>query len=212
MKAKFLGLAIAAAGCVAALPAYASLSADGLTYTLTESTTANPSVDDFALMITGINGTSDTEGGRYGVVAFAFNQPSGFVSATAPSGFTYMAGGLSAGGCDGSGNFFCFSNGSSITQSPLAANSALTFDFSVDATSLSSWGSSGNPSDFKIAWDGNKSNGYGTDNFKSGYNLVSENLAPTPAPAPEIDPASATAAMTLLAGGLALLRGRRRKA
>lgn len=123
-----------------------------------------------------------------------------------------MGGGLNAGGCNGTGNFFCFSNDSSITQSPLAANSELTFDFSVDATSLSSRGSSGNPSDFKIAWDGNKSNGYGTDNFKSGYDLVSENLPPTPAAAPEIDPASATAAVTFLAGDLALLRGRRRKA
>lgn len=34
---------------------------------------------------------------------------------------------------------------------------------------------------------------------------------PPPAAAPEIDPAMATSALTLLAGGLAVLRGRRRK-
>ena len=33
---------------------------------------------------------------------------------------------------------------------------------------------------------------------------------PTPVTAPEIDPASATAGLTLLAGGLAVLRGRRK--
>jgi LPXTG-motif cell wall-anchored protein len=32
-----------------------------------------------------------------------------------------------------------------------------------------------------------------------------------PVPAPEIDPASAMAGLTMLAGGLAVLRGRRRK-
>jgi hypothetical protein len=37
-------------------------------------------------------------------------------------------------------------------------------------------------------------------------------LKPTPVAAPEIDPSSALAAMSLLAGGLAGLRGRRIKA
>ncbi|MGH8290669.1 MAG: hypothetical protein ACREV7_16890 [Steroidobacteraceae bacterium] len=35
--------------------------------------------------------------------------------------------------------------------------------------------------------------------------------SPTPAAAPEIDPEMAAGALTLLAGGLAVLRGRRRK-
>lgn len=212
MKAKLpklLSLAIAVAGCVVILPAHA-LTADGLTYTLTAFTTANPDVDNFALTISGINATTDTEGGRYGVLALAFNEPSGFVSATAPSGFTSMGGGLDAGGCNGSGNFFCFKNSASITHSALAANSTLTFDFSVDATSLSTWGSSNNPDDFKITWDGSKSKTH-NGKFTSGYNLVSEDLTPTPAKAPEIDPAGAAAGLTFLAGGLAMLRGRRRK-
>ena len=213
MKTKFLSLAIAVAGCIAVMPAHA-LTADGLTYTLTAFKTADPKIDNFTLTISGINGTSDTEGGRYGVFALAFNQPAGFVDATAPSGFGYHSGGLSSGGgggCNGTGNFFCFQNTQSIAQSALAANSTLSFNFSVQAGGLSTWGSISNPDDFKISWDGRKSRHYGTDDFKSGYDLVSRNLPPTPAAAPEIDPASATGALTFLAGGLMLLRSRRRE-
>lgn len=210
MKTKFLGLAVALVGCVAVLPAHA-LTADGLTYTLTAFKTANPDIDNFTLSISGINAPSDTERGRYGVLAFAFNEPTGFVSATAPAGFTYMAGGLDASGCSGSGNFFCFKNDASVTQSALAANSTLTFNFSVDASSLSTWGSMSNPADFKITWDGSKSKTHRDGKFTSGYDLVSENLPSTPAKAPEIDPASASAALTFFAGGLAMVRARRRR-
>jgi len=145
MKTKFLGLAVALVGCVAVLPAYA-LTADGLTYSLTAFNTANPDLDQFTLTISGINGTSDTEGGRYGVFAFAFNKPTGFSWDTAPAGFDPYEGGLNSGstgggGCStGSANFVCFQlhDPSAITQSPLAANSTLTFTFSVDATGISS--------------------------------------------------------------------------
>ena len=217
MKAKFLGITATAIGCLAVMPAYACvggvdpLTCDGVTYTLTSLSTVNPAVDNFALSITGINGTSDTEGGRYGVLAFAFNNPSGFVSATAPSGFSYQGGGLDAGGCNGTGNFFCFKNDNSITQSALPADSTLAFDFSVDASSLSTWGSTSNPADFKITWDGSNSKLH-DGKFTSGYDLVSEDLPPKAAAAPEFDPASAEAAFTLLAGGLVLLGSRRRKA
>jgi len=37
------------------------------------------------------------------------------------------------------------------------------------------------------------------------------NPSPSPVQAPELDPASAMAGLTMLAGGLAVLRGRRRK-
>ena len=201
MKA-ILSLAVALAGFLPVLPAQA-LTADGLTYTLTAFTTTNPSVDNFTLTISGINGTSDTEGGRYGVFALAFNQPTGYLGVAAnPTGFATQSGGLSstgAGGCNGSGNLFCFQNLMPIAQSALAANSTLSFNFSVAATGVSTWGTSVNPDDFEISWDGSNSN----------YDHVSQNLAP--AAAPEIDPASATAALTFLAGGLAMLSGRRRK-
>lgn len=222
MKTKFLSLAVALAGCIAVLPAHA-LTADGLTYTLTVFKTAKPDTDQFTLTISGINGKSDQEGGRYGVFALAFNEPTGFLSDTAPAGFAPMSGGLSSGssggGCNGHGNFICFENTHPIGQSALSANSTLTFTFSVSATGISTWGASAinNADDFKISWDGSKSKSYDykdpTDagDFKSGYDHVSENLPPKPAAAPEIDPASATAALTCLAGGLAVLRGRRRR-
>lgn len=203
MKA-ILSLAVALAGFLPVLPAQA-LTADGLTYTLTAFTTASPDVDNFTLTISGINGASDTEGNRYGVYALAFNQPTGYLGITAmPAGFATQSGGLSSGGsggCNGSGNFFCFQDLLPIAQSSLAANSTLSFDFSVAATGIATWGTAVNPDDFKISWDGGKNN----------YDHVSQNLTPTPAAAPEIDPSSATAALTFLAGGLAMLGGRRRK-
>jgi len=200
------------------LPAYAALQADGLTYTLTAFHTPNPNVDTLTLTISGINGSSDTEGGRYGVFAIAFNDPSAFAQLTDPAGFTTIPGGLSSGGgggCNGTGNFICFQNTLPITQSSLAADSTLTFNFSADLSNFSAAAAADYQDDFKISWDGSKSKKYGTGNFKSGYDLVSQNLpldyAPTPHAAPEIDPASATAAVTFLLGGLVVMGGRRRR-
>src|SRR5690348_7376733 len=107
-SAKWLGVAVVATVCAATSPAQASIVVNGITYTLIQQTTANPLTDLFTLNISGINALTDTEGGRFGVESFAFNQPTGFVSATAPSGFTTSAGGLNANGCNGAGNFFCF--------------------------------------------------------------------------------------------------------
>lgn len=214
MKAKFLSLAVAIAGCMSVVPAYA-LTADGLTYALTPFATPNPDVVNLTLTISGINGSSDTEGGRYGVFAIAFNNPSGFARITGiPTGFARMPGGLSSGGgggCDGHGNFVCVQDTQPIPQSLLPADSTLNFNFSVDLSNFSPSAAAGYQDDFKISWDGSKSNHYGSSSFKSGYDHVSENLPLTPAAAPEIDPGSATAALTFLAGGLAMLRGRRRK-
>lgn len=219
MKAKFLSFAVAVAGCMAVLPAYASLKADGLTYTLTAFATPNPYVADFTLTISGINGSSDTEGGRYGVFAIALSDPSGFGEFTAPSGFELLPGGLGSGaggGCNGHGNFVCFQNTQPITQSSLAADSALTYDFSLVVSSdFSAAAAEDYQDDFKISWDGGKSKNYGSSDFKSGYDHVSDQLmptlGPTPHAAPEIDPAGGTAALTLLFGGLAVMRGRRRQ-
>jgi hypothetical protein len=162
-----LGSAFSLAAFVAASPAHASLIADGITYTLTETMTANPLVNQFTLGISGINGASDTEGGRYGVQSFAFNPPSNFVTAGPPTGFTYMPGGLNAGGCNGAGNFFCFSASTTPSGPALAANSILSFVFTE---TISSGSFAGYDPDFKINWDGTKNN----------YDLVSLPLAPTP--------------------------------
>jgi hypothetical protein len=158
-----------AAAWMSASPAHASLIDHGVTYTLTESTTADPLVNLFTLSITGINGPDDTEGGRFGVESFAFNQPTGFISATGPAGFTTYSGGLNASGCSGSGNFFCFSADSPIIGPALAAGSSLSFDFSITATSFLNY-----VPDFKINWEGTQNN----------YDLVSKPLAPQPGDTP----------------------------
>src|SRR4051812_5095360 len=90
-----------------------ALVAEGITYTLTEADTGSALTDRFTLTITGINGAADPIKGREVVNAIAFNQPTGFTSATMitpASGFTEVTGGLASTGCDGSGNFFCFDN------------------------------------------------------------------------------------------------------
>jgi hypothetical protein len=209
MKSKLLSLVAIAGGCVAALPAYAvcgspgtTVTCEGVSYQLFETKTANPLTDDFTLSITGINSSSTAAyDGRSGVQSFAFGNIDSPTTATAPTGFTYMSGGLNSGGCDGSGAFFCFyANTTPATTPALAAGSSLSYSFSVTAD---------NSADF-LSWQpGFKINWIGTQN---NYNLVSQTLTPTPTRAPEIDPASASAAVSLLAGGLAILRGRRRKA
>lgn len=56
------------------------------------------------------------------------------------------------------------------------------------------------------------SNGHQVRHFyKEQVRTEAADPSPTPAAAPEIDPAMAGGALTLLAGGLAILRGRRRK-
>ena len=152
-----------------------ALTADGVTYTLTEQL-LNSTTADFTLVITGINGPSDTEGGRSGVQSFAFTTPSNstinFAGSSAPTGYTLQTGGLASSGCTGSGGFFCFASTTNPfpTSPALAANSSLSFSFEMALAS----GSFANYSpDFKINWDGSKNN----------YDLVSQPLAATPLPA-----------------------------
>jgi hypothetical protein len=167
------GLAFLAAATLLAMPqmAHASLIADGITYTLTETATSDLLTDDFELSITGINGTADSEGGRSGVNAIVFGKPAYFSSADAPTGFTFELGGLASGGCNGNDNSqFCFAANSVPPATPaLAADSTLTFDFSE---TLSSGSFSGYAPEFKIDWNG-------TANKKGNYDLVSMPLAPT---------------------------------
>ena len=159
--------AIVAALCLFSTGAHATLVDEGITYNLYESTTGNPLTDQFTLNISGINGPSDTQGGRYGVDSFAFNKPSNYASATAPSGFTTIDGGLNSSGCNSSGNFYCFSANTKPTGPALAANSTLSYIFSV---TLTSGDFSNYKPDFKINWLGTKNN----------YDLVSKELDPTP--------------------------------
>jgi len=183
-----LGAAVSVAALFAVAPAHASLVADGITYTLTESTISSLE-DQFVLGITGINAAADTEGGRIGVEGLSFNNtPATFVSATPPAGFTFMAGGLDDTGCNGSGGatFICFFANTTPSGSPLAFNSSLSFTFDL---TLSSGSFAGYDPDFKIDWIGTKSSVKKDGKLHSGYDLVSLPLAPTP-PTSVPEPAS----------------------
>jgi hypothetical protein len=192
-KSSWIATILGAIAISAGTPALASMVvvADGITYTLFESV-LSPTEDQFTLDITGINGPADTEGGRIGVNSLAFNEPKPGSVGTM-TGFTFMTGGLSAMGCNGSGSFFCFQANVAPTGPALAANSQLQFTFDLTVAKAGDFG--GYNPDLKIQWLGSKS---------GKYDLVSQTLTPTPVPLP--------AALPLFLGGIAGLGFMRRKA
>ena len=192
MSFKYSSIAtiLGAVALSAGAPSWASLVDQGITYTLSE-TVISPTMSDFTLGITGINGPADKEAnlptsGRFGVQSFAFNDEGTGWTITPPSGFTVTSNvGLNSSGCDKGGTgFFCFAQPSSaVGTTILPANSKLDFSFSISGTGLSSW-----MPDFKINWLGTKNN----------YDLVSEALTPTVVPLSD-------AALPLLLGAIAAL-------
>jgi hypothetical protein len=184
--------------------ANAVLISQGVTYDLQVTSGLNTSTANFNLRISGINGTADTEQGRYGVDDFAFSLPNNFFSATAV-GFLTQSGGLNANGCNGSGAFFCF-NGTAPSGPALAADSVINIPFSITLSSgnFLSW-----DAHLKIDWEGSRRN--------NNYNNVSQSVggisrieaAPVPGP---IVGAGLPGLAFAGAGFIAWLRRRRAKA
>ena len=212
-------LALAAAALLLASTSAHALVADGITYTLTEnSISANGLTASFTFTASGENTASDTEGGRTGINAIAFNQPApGTVTTgvmTSPAGYTFALGGLNSSGCDGSGNFYCFDNtaipdtGGPFPGSLLSG--PLSFDFNVTADTAGVW--AGYTTALKIDWVGTQNN----------YDLVSLPIAVTPGsncpdctPTPTANNVPEPGSLMLLGGSLlatgAILRRRRRQ-
>jgi hypothetical protein len=191
---------------------------EGITYDLEAKATANPLTELFALTITGENSATDTIGGRTGINAIAFNlvsnqqnianPGSGMMVATlinnvllsSPNtGFTFKEGGISSGGCDSSGAFFCFDNTNipPIPASPLITG-PITLVFSVTLNNAGdSW--SGYSPDLKIDWVGPSQN---------NYNLVSKGITvnfgdcPSCTPTPHDPSVPEPASLALLGVGL----------
>lgn len=179
-----------------------ALVADGVTYDLTAPSLSG-STEEFTLVISGINGAGDTEGGRYGFDALAFTLPANFSNAsvvTPPTGFSFVGGGLDANGCKSVGNFFCFSGfeGSSQNGPALAADSSLTIAFEVTLSSgdFTTW-----VPDLKIDWLGTQNN----------YDVVSQLITPgtgsPPPPPPPPVQAPEPSTLALLGGFLMVLFG-----
>src|SRR5579864_4120661 len=135
IKSSSITMIVGAVALSAGAPSWASLVADGITYTLKE-TVVSPTMDNFTLDITGINGPADTEKGRFGVQSFAFNDEGTGWTITPPTGFTLMSGGLDSSGCNGNGTgFFCFGRpASAVGTTVLPANSTLDFSFAISGT------------------------------------------------------------------------------
>ena len=215
MRDKLLGVLAGAAlmgsAICAATPALASWTQDGVTYRLESQATADPLTHLFALLITGENGATDTEGGRTGINAIAFNETHHGATNTGtmlspPSGYTFISGGLNSSGCNGTGDFYCFDN-TAIPPAPTTLMSGpLLFIFDVKLNVGQTWPSNYNPS-FKIDWVGAQNN-YDLVSHVLGLEYTCPDCVINPVITPNPEPMSMAVLGTGLLG-LGMIRRRR---
>jgi hypothetical protein len=157
LKKTILAAALALAGAQAGAVTVWTLdgtsgATEGLTYTLT----GDLATGSFNLAIEGINVAGvDTVGGRTFLEDLSFNPPTGYTGASL-GGIAAIDGGLNAGGCNGTGNFFCFDG---VHQA--VNGSTMSLDFTITASSFE-----GYVPHLKVDWNGSANN----------YNLVSTDM------------------------------------
>jgi len=192
----------------AALPVTTSV--DGLHYTLEMQTTANPLIANFALVITGENSVTDTVGGRTGIHAFALTDPapgtatSGFVAATlfnnvvtaGTNGYVFQAGGLNSGGCNGTGDFFCFQSPLSPPGTLLTGPVVIAFQETRDSGNWNTYAASA--PHLKIDWIGSQNN-YDLFSQEVLVQTTCPNCTPTPF---DVDPVAEPTTLAILGIGL----------
>jgi hypothetical protein len=157
LKKTILAAALALAGAQAGAVTVWTLdgtsgATEGLTYTLT----GDLATGSFNLAIEGIHVAGvDTVGGRTFLEDLSFNPPTGYTGASL-GGIAAIDGGLNAGGCNGTGNFFCFDG---VHQA--VNGSTMSLDFTITASSFE-----GYVPHLKVDWNGSANN----------YNLVSTDM------------------------------------
>jgi len=185
---------------------------DGITYTAFSANT-NTMNAQFLIHIENINGVLDTRDGRFGVESFAFEGANLLSGLSGTSAFgVFTPGGLNSGGCNGSGNFFCF-DGPTPPGPALPAESQLNilFNLSVTSGNFLTWLAS--DPHFKINWVGTENN---YDLVSLGGTGIGVNPLCTNGPCEENPPGGTPipGAVWLFGGGLglvAMFSGRRKR-
>ena len=195
---------------VHSMPAFAlPLTVEGITYSL-QIQVVTPTLANFALVITGENSITDTIGGRTGIHAFALTDPNpgdvtaGSVSATlfnnvvtpGTNGYVFHTGGLASGGCNDTGNFFCFVSAASPPGNAVTGPMVIAFSATRSSGDWATYATS--QPHLKIDWTGSARN-YDLVSDEIGVQTTCPSCTPTPF---DVDPVAEPTTLAILGIGL----------